>query len=208
MSSRVSVLTNETLSGGLATQAGRDGDLGMILMDLSLRPIASDRGAAAILNDLETSSMQYAPGFSIPPEVEKAMRESKPGDLGNFRWRIRRGRREYKCRAFLLKPHDGSLPRELVVLHLEGDWSPADSLSELSTEYRLTSREQEVLRGIAMGLTGKELADRMNIRPSTVKSFIRMIMIKLGARTRGAILAKLLEYNGNNLSYAPWRVRV
>lgn len=191
MSTHLSVLTNGAPSTGLAASGSGHADLGLMLMDMSLRPIAFDRGAAAILNN--------APGFSIPPEIQKGIRESTREDLGDFEWVFRRGAREYKCRAFLLKSQSVALPSELVVLYLERDWSPADSLSALSTEYQLTSREQEVLRGIAMGLTGKELADRLNISPGTVKSFIRMIMIKLGVRTRGAILAKLLKYNGNDV---------
>jgi DNA-binding CsgD family transcriptional regulator len=189
MSTPLSVLTNGAPSSDLAAHGGRPSEQGLLLMDMSLRPIAFDRGAAALLDS--------SPGFAIPLEVQKAIRDSSRGDLGDFRWRFRRGTREYTCRAFLVKSQSGSLPSELLVLYWERDWSPADSLSELSAEFQLTSREQEVLRGIAMGLTGKELADRLNISPGTVKSFIRMIMIKLGVRTRGAILAKLLKYNDN-----------
>ena len=42
----------------------------------------------------------------------------------------------------------------------------------------------------------------MNISPNTVKSFLRIIMIKMGAGTRSGIVGKLLEYSntapGNN----------
>ena len=35
----------------------------------------------------------------------------------------------------------------------------------------------------------------MNITPNTVKSFVRIIMIKMGVGTRAAIVSKLLEYS-------------
>jgi DNA-binding CsgD family transcriptional regulator len=180
----------------IAEQGAELADLGLVLMDMSFRTIAFDRGAATILSDLQGPGMQHAPSFSIPPEIQKAIRDSRLGDLPDVKVRLHMGSRDYKCHAFLVKSHSDSLPHEMVVLHLERDSSPADRVTDLSAEYQLTAREQEALRGIAMGLTSKELADRMEISPGTVKSFLRMIMIKLGVRTRGAILAKLIEYNG------------
>jgi len=37
------------------------------------------------------------------------------------------------------------------------------------------------------------LAERMNISPNTVKVFVRLIMIKMGVATRGAIVAQILQ---------------
>jgi DNA-binding CsgD family transcriptional regulator len=180
----------------VAEQGAEPADLGLVLMDMSFKAIALDRGAATILGDLQGSGVQHAPSFSIPSEVQKAIRDSRLGDLPDVKVRLHLGSRDYKCHAFLVKSQSDSLPHEIVVLHLERDSSPADRVTELSAEYQLTTREQEALRGIALGLTSKELADRMEISPGTVKSFLRMIMIKLGVRTRGAILAKLIEYKG------------
>lgn len=192
-----SVLTNGTTNRDpIPTPEGSGAELGLVVMDSSFKMLAFDRGAAAILNDLDAGT-QHLPGWSIPAEIRKAILDARPGSLVNFKLHFRRGGHGYKCRLFAVKPLDASLPGELLVLHFERDWSPADSLGELSAAYQLTSREHEVLIGIAMGLSGKELADRMEISPGTVKSFIRMIMAKLGVKTRGAILAKLLEYNGS-----------
>jgi len=58
----------------------------------------------------------------------------------------------------------------------------------------LTDREHEVLKEIAAGLTSKEVAQRMNISPNTVKVFLRMIMMKMGVSTRSGVIAKLLEH--------------
>ncbi len=57
----------------------------------------------------------------------------------------------------------------------------------------LTDREIEVLRGISMGLTSRELGERMNISPNTVKAFLHVMMIKMGVKTRGAIAANILN---------------
>ena len=192
MSSTISVFTNGTTNNGaLSGHEEHCPEVGLVLLDSSFKMLAFDRGAAAILGDAENGAKHLAPS-SIPQEIRKAMLDVRPSNLAQFKLRFRRGRHGYQCRVFPVLAADASFPGELLVLHFERDWSPEDRLSELSAEYQLTSREHEVLSGIAMGLSSKELADRMDISPGTVKSFIRMIMAKLGVKTRGAILAKLL----------------
>ncbi len=192
MSSSISVFANGTTNNGaLNGHELNSAELGLVLLDSSFKMLAFDRGAAAILNDGENGT-KHLPPAAIPLEIRKAMVDLRPSNLAQFKLRFRRGGHGYKCRVFPVQSVDASCPGGLLVLQFERDWSPADRLSELSAEYQLTSREHEVLSGIAMGLSSKELADRMDISPGTVKSFIRMIMAKLGVKTRGAILAKLL----------------
>jgi len=52
----------------------------------------------------------------------------------------------------------------------------------------LTDREQQVLAGLAEGLSNVEIAQRMGLAPSTVKDYVESILGKLGASTRtGAV---------------------
>jgi LuxR family maltose regulon positive regulatory protein len=53
-----------------------------------------------------------------------------------------------------------------------------------SADYRLSSREKEVLQCLAQGLTREELGEELHIGISTVKSVIRGIYNKLGAVNR------------------------
>ncbi|WP_216899818.1 response regulator transcription factor [Nocardia alni] len=48
----------------------------------------------------------------------------------------------------------------------------------------LTPRELDVLAHIALGCTNTEAAQRLSLRPETVKSYLRSAMTKLGAHTR------------------------
>jgi LuxR family transcriptional regulator, regulator of acetate metabolism len=48
----------------------------------------------------------------------------------------------------------------------------------------LAPRELDVLAQIALGCTNGEAAERLSLRPETVKSYLRSAMTKLGARTR------------------------
>ncbi len=57
---------------------------------------------------------------------------------------------------------------------------------------RLTSREMQVLRGVARGLTNKEVARELGLREKTVKQYMSILMEKLKVRNRveAAILAR------------------
>ncbi len=64
----------------------------------------------------------------------------------------------------------------------------------IARTFLLTEREREALIGISIGLGNKKLADRMSISPNTVKAHIRLIALKMGVRTRGEMLAKILDH--------------
>ena len=49
---------------------------------------------------------------------------------------------------------------------------------------RLAPREVDVLACVAAGATNAAAADRLGLRPETVKGYLRSGMRKLGARTR------------------------
>ena len=56
----------------------------------------------------------------------------------------------------------------------------------------LSAREREVVRLVAEGATGKEIADELHISHETVRTHVRNAMIKVGARSRAHLVAKVL----------------
>jgi two-component system nitrate/nitrite response regulator NarL len=48
----------------------------------------------------------------------------------------------------------------------------------------LTQREQEVLRGVAKGLSNKEIGRELNLAEVTIKLHLRGVFRKMGARSR------------------------
>jgi PAS domain S-box-containing protein len=56
----------------------------------------------------------------------------------------------------------------------------------------LSRREREVVRLIALGSTGPEIADELHIAHDTVRTHVRNAMTKLGARSRAHLVALAL----------------
>jgi len=67
--------------------------------------------------------------------------------------------------------------------------STARSASEEVLEHQLSSREREVFRHAATGLSNKELADRLAISRATVKAHLTQIFQKLGVNGRAQLAA-------------------
>ena len=57
---------------------------------------------------------------------------------------------------------------------------------------QLTSREREVVRLVALGSTGREIAEELQISHETVRTHIRNAMEKLHARSRAHLVAQAM----------------
>lgn len=73
---------------------------------------------------------------------------------------------------------------------VKGDFDDQYATGELAG---LTAREREVLRGIARGLTNKEIATELGISPRTVETHRESLMKKLGIRHVAGLTKLALE---------------
>ena len=75
---------------------------------------------------------------------------------------------------------------------IEYDFKEKEKTS-LNKYVQMTSREKEVIMLIADGLTNKEIADKMIIAVSTVKSHVSSILEKLNLHTRSQIVRHMYD---------------
>jgi DNA-binding CsgD family transcriptional regulator len=166
---------------------------GLILTDESLKPIAFDQGAAAILRHSDsTEDLQSTAGCRIPEEIVKAVRDHKTQEIPDLEIKFRIGTKQYLCRPFLLKL-SGPARTFQIALHVEVDRSCPDLVDAFASNYALTARERETLALLSLGLTSKELAERMDVSVNTIKAFLRHLSAKIGVSTRSEIFAKMLQ---------------
>jgi DNA-binding CsgD family transcriptional regulator len=66
-----------------------------------------------------------------------------------------------------------------------------DLVPLLALGYRLTQREQEVLRFLARGMTTAELTEQLGISPHTVRDHIKALFGKVGVRSRAELVARI-----------------
>jgi DNA-binding CsgD family transcriptional regulator len=166
---------------------------GIVLVDSTLKPIAVDKGAQAILDEVDGHCGGGDGGASLPRDILNALRARTLSQLDAALMYVSAGGRSYSCRSFSVKSRTGGFPETVLALYLKRELSVAEAVHQVGVEYSLTDREQEALIGVAMGLTSKELAVRMKISPNTVKAFLRLIMVKMGATTRAGIVGRLLD---------------
>jgi PAS domain S-box-containing protein len=57
---------------------------------------------------------------------------------------------------------------------------------------RLTAREREVVRLVALGSTTRQVASDLSLSPDTIRSHVRNAMAKTGAHTRAQLVALVL----------------
>jgi DNA-binding NarL/FixJ family response regulator len=86
---------------------------------------------------------------------------------------------------------DPSVTRRLIEAFIVAERSP--SISQSRVPPSLTSRELEVLRLVAGGLSNHEISEQLFISPLTCKSHVSRILYKLGARDRTQLVMLAYE---------------
>lgn len=167
---------------------------GIALVDGNFRPIAISNEAEAILSAISGSPEGSNGKASLSPNLLNLLNARSESNAAPIFFSALG--REYSCRVFDLRAWSDDITPPTLALYFTQERSMVETVFQVSEEYHLTDREQEALIGVAMGLSSKELAVRMNISPHTVKAFLRLVKIKMGASTRAGIVGKLIDKGG------------
>lgn len=164
---------------------------GFLLADASLKLMFANSHAAAILTYPGPNSVDLSEVFQkkIRPALLNAGRWPING-TGHSIMKLKSGRRTYTCRAFLLNSNGKGKPATLVML--ERGMPGRLVLSQVAQQFRLTHREQQAVALLLQGLSNKEMAEIIGVSANTVKAFLRMAAVRMGASTRSGIVTKIL----------------
>jgi DNA-binding CsgD family transcriptional regulator len=185
---------------GLATKKGVSASksaTGFLLLDSSLSIVSFNREAVQILSYPDNVKNLTSSELLLTETIRsRLITQPSPGE-SVFVKEFKSGRRHYFCRAFLIDSHTKEPGQPTTAVLLERGPSGLVPLSQVCQQFNLTQREQEVLVHLLQGIRNKEIANRMNISPNTVRAFLRLIMIKTGVSSRSAIVGKIMMTRRN-----------
>ena len=174
--------------------------VGFLLLDSSLRPAAFNAEAIRILCYPSQLADLKHPDVFLAGKIRDGLLTRPPSRESPLVTEFRSGRRRYLCRAFLIDS-DGKRPSEPgIAVLLERAPSGSIPWSPISEQFNLTPRERDALEHLLQGLSNKEIANRMNVSPNTVKAFLRLIMLKMEVCSRSAVVAKIMMIEPQRLS--------
>jgi DNA-binding CsgD family transcriptional regulator len=181
---------------------------GFVLMDSSQNVVAFNSEAVKILCYPDIPS--NGPGLAalaafLAGRIRSLLFNHWPDDhQSSGVTAFKSGRRLYFCRVFDLAGGAKGCAAATLALLMERSSAELTSISEVVRQFNLSSREREAVEYLLMGLTSKEISDRMKISVNTVKAFLRLIMVKMGVCTRSGIAGKIVTgCLANGFSPAP-----
>jgi DNA-binding CsgD family transcriptional regulator len=165
---------------------------GFLLTDSLLNPISFNAEAIQILNYPEKLANLARSELFLAEKIRSTLISRQSSGESAFVTEFQSGRRRYFCRAFLVDSSAKEPFQPSIAILLERGPAALVPLSRVCQQFKLTRREREVLEYLLQGMSSKAIANRMNLSPSTVKAFLRLIMIKTGAPSRSAMVGKIL----------------
>src|SRR6266404_616933 len=170
---------------------------GFLLLDSSLSIVSFNDEAVRILSYPDNVAILKNSDLLLTETIRSRLITQQASGESVFVKQFKSGRRTYFCRAFLIDSHAKEPGQPTTAVLLERGPSGLVLLSQVCQQFKFTQREREVLEYLLQGMSSKVIANRMNLSPSTVKAFVRLIMIKTGVSSRSAIVAKIMMIQRN-----------
>ncbi|WP_419806478.1 response regulator [Terriglobus sp.] len=165
-----------TLRNGLELKRAdfRDG-ADVFLLDLRMPGMSSVECIRLIQERWPSSHILLISSFEVDGEIMQALEAGASGFIG-------KNADQSEIVAAIRKVHTGAQRLPSVLARRIAEHNQRDALSR---------RELEVLRGVAKGLTSREIAARMGLSEYTVRNHVNSILSKLQVRdrTEAAVLA-------------------
>ncbi len=165
---------------------------GFLLLDEQCHPLAFNPAAIEILAfPTKPDRIEHANVF-LKDKIRSSLLSRQGKHTLECVREYRSGGRRYICRTFRIDCSLSAKAGIVMAMLLERHTSGTDALSGVTEQFDLTGRESEIVSLLMEGLTSKEIANRMQISPNTVKAFLRLVMLKMDVSTRSGIVGKIV----------------
>ena len=166
--------------------------VGFLLVDSSVELVYVNAEAVQILTYPQPPAEIVALNKFLAERFRFLLPEDQSSPAGPFT----SGRRQYLYRALRVAARC-NVPSYATAVLLERSIERSIDIAHAAAEFQLSGREQETVAHLLHGLTSKQIARRMDISPYTVKTYIRLVMIKMSVTTRSGIVGKLFRDNAH-----------
>jgi DNA-binding CsgD family transcriptional regulator len=130
--------------------------------------------------------------------LEQRMKDlRKPGDRDpvtrSFIELYQSGKRKYIVRVVILydQAHSSKGQNQYMFI-LERIRSDLLNIPQISREWKLNKREQDLIQLLLSGMSNKEIAYALGLSLNTVKAYMKLLMRKLGVNSRAGIITLVL----------------
>ncbi len=142
-----------------------------------------------LLSSLCTKWMNLLQTKLTDKSENKPASESMPIHLGT----IMSYRRRYSVKGIILYPQSGPSAINSYIFIIQRFAGDNQNLLKAFRKYQLSNREREIIKLLINGESNKQIAYSLGLSPNTIKSYMKLIMTKLGASNRSGIITAILS---------------
>ncbi|MET9912096.1 response regulator transcription factor [Streptomyces sp. NPDC006476] len=176
-------VVGEAVNGREAVDRVRELSPDVVLMDIRMPELNGIEATREIVASDTTAKVLVLTTFDLDEYVYQALRAGASGFLlkdASAR-QLADGVRVVASGEALLAP---SVTKRLITEFSKLSGTPRPMQSAMTAYGDLTDRETEVLVLIAQGLSNAEIAERLVVAESTIKTHVSRVLVKLGLRDR------------------------
>jgi DNA-binding NarL/FixJ family response regulator len=179
----------EAGDGNEALAATRENDPDVVLMDVRMPNLDGIDATKRLVAAGARARVLMLTTFDLDEYVYRAMKAGASGFL------LKDTRREQLVAAVRTVAAGDSLLSPSITRRLIEDFCkrPPPSVGLPALALELTTRELDVLRLVARGLSNAEIAEQLVLEPTTIKSHVARLLQKLGLRDRAQAIVFAYE---------------
>jgi DNA-binding NarL/FixJ family response regulator len=179
-------LVGEASSGEEALRSMKGLKADLVLMDVHMPEMDGPATARAILSEYPDTKVV---AWTVSESSDDLLRMMQSGCSGYVLKDVGPAELQHALLAALRS--ESPVPRRMIpdMLRRVAESSPLSQAPSVN----LTSREMQVLRGVAKGHTTKRLAQDLNLAAPSIETHLRNIFRKLGASNRGEAVSTALK---------------